>query len=122
VIRARLLLFIPLLPARWAIPVLQELRKTVATATKLVTEIDLRFKTGASADELLGRLDDAIATLTQQATGVADLPEDLRNEITRLFSLVQTAIATGNEWLARTGPELASLHLRQRLQRAYGVP
>jgi hypothetical protein len=121
VIRARLLLFIPLPLALWAIPVLQELRETVAAAIKLVAEIDLRFKSGVPADELLGRLDAAIATLTQQATGVADLPEDLRNEITQLFSLIQTAVTTGNEWLARTGPELASQHLRQRLHRAYGV-
>jgi hypothetical protein len=122
VIRARLLLFIPLPLALWAIPVLQELRETVTAANQLVAEIDFRFKTGAPAGELLARLDTVIATLAQQATGVAELPDDLKNEITRLFSLVQTAIATGNEWLALTGPELASQHLRHRLHRVYGVP
>lgn len=98
------------------------MRETVATATQLVAEIDLQLKTGAPADELLTRLDATLATLTQQATGAASSPDDLRNEITQLFALVQTAITTGNEWLARTGPELASQHLRQRLHRAYGVP
>jgi len=102
--------------------VLQEVRNTVAVATRLVAEIGLRFKTGEPADELLGRLEATIATLAQQAAGVANLPDDLQNEITQLLALVQEAVTTGDEWLAQTGPELASQHVRQRLQRAYGVP
>jgi hypothetical protein len=102
--------------------VLQELRNTAAVATQLVAEIGLRFKTGEPADELLARLDATIATLAQQASGVENLPDDLRNEITQLLALVQEAVTTGDEWLARTGPEVASQHVRQRLNRAYGVP
>ncbi len=94
----------------------------MAVATRLVAEIGLRFKTGEPADELLGHLEATIATLAQQATGVANLPDDLQNEITQLLALVQEAVTTGDEWLAQTGPELASQHVRQRLQRAYGVP
>ncbi len=97
--------------------------ETVAAATGLVAEIGLRFKAGDAADDLLAQLDADLAALTRQVPGTAeDLPEDLRTEIARLLSLVQTAVATGDEWLARTGPELASQHVRQRLQRAYGVP
>ena len=97
--------------------------ETVAAATELVAEIGLRFKAGDAADDLLAQLDADLAALTRQAPGTAEeLPEDLRTEIARLLSLVQTVVATGDEWLARTGPELASQHVRQRLQRAYGVP
>lgn len=101
---------------------LQELRNTVAAATQLVAEIGLRFKTGEAADELLARLDATIATLAQQAAGVENLPDDLRDEITQLLALVQEAVTTGDDWLARTGPEVASQYVRQRLNRAYGVP
>ena len=97
--------------------------ETVAAATGLVAEIGLRFKAGDAADDLLAQLDADLAALTRPVPGTAeDLPEDLRTEIARLLSLVQTVVATGDEWLARTGPELASQHVRQRLQRAYGVP
>ena len=97
--------------------------ETVAAATGLVAEIGLRFKAGDAADDLFTRLDAVLVALARQVPGTAeDLPEDLRTEIARLLSLVQTAVATGDEWLARTGPELASQHVRQRLQRAYGVP
>lgn len=97
--------------------------ETVAAATGLVAEIGLRFKAGDAADDLFVRLDAVLAALARPVPGTAeDLPEDLRTEIARLLSLVQTVVATGDEWLARTGPELASQHVRQRLQRAYGVP
>lgn len=97
--------------------------ETVAAATGLVAEIGLRFKAGDAADDLFARLDAVLAALARPVPGTAeDLPEDLRTEIARLLSLVQTVVATGDEWLARTGPELASQHVRQRLQRAYGVP
>ena len=100
--------------------------ETVAAATGLVAEIGLRFKAGDAADDLFARLDAVLAVLAALARPVPgtaeDLPEDLRTEIARLLSLVQTVVATGDEWLARTGPELASQHVRQRLQRAYGVP
>ena len=99
------------------------MRDTVTAATGLVAEIGIRFTAGDAADDLFARLEAALATLTRQAPGTAEgLPDDLRAEIARLLSLVQTAVATGDDWLARTGPELASQHVRQRLQRAYGVP
>lgn len=99
---------------------LQELRELVAAATELVAEIGLRFKQGDSADEHVVQLESQLATLVQQASGV-ELPPDLRTEIAALLSRVQETVATGDEWLARTGPELASQHARQRLRRAYGV-
>jgi hypothetical protein len=123
VIRARLTLFIPLPTALWAIPVLQEMRETVAGAASLVAEIGLRFKAGDPADDLVRRLETELATLAQLTSGKAGaLPDDLRTEIARLFSLVQETVATGDEWLARIGPELAAQHVRHRLKRAYGVP
>jgi hypothetical protein len=122
VIRARFLLFIPLPPALWAIPVLQELRETVAAATELVAEIGLRFKQGDPAEEQVARLESQLATLAEQASGAAELPPGLQAEIAALLSRVGETVATGDEWLARTGPELATQHARQRLRRAYGVP
>ena len=121
-IRARLLLFIPLPPALWAILVLQEIRETVAAAAKLVAEIGVRFRAGDPANELVGRLETALATLTRLTSGTADdLPDDLREAMARLYSLVQATVAIGDEWLARTGPELAAQNARLRLKRAYGV-
>lgn len=102
---------------------LQELRDTVADATKLVAEIGLRFKAGDPADELVLHLEAVLAGMFRQMAGMAsEIPDDLRAQIAQLLNQVQIAVASGDEWLAQTGPELATLHLRQRLQRAYGVP
>ena len=119
-IRASNLLFIPYHPALWAIPVLQELRELVAVATKLIAEIDLRFKAGDPASELIRRLESTLAVLAQRTSGVTELPDDLRTEIAHLLSRVQDAVTTGDAWLDQTGPELAAQQLRQRLQRTYG--
>jgi hypothetical protein len=121
VILARFLLFLPLPPALWAIPVLQELREQLAAATELVAEIGLRFKQGDAAEEQVALLESRLATLVPLASGTVELPPDLRAEITELLSRVQETVATGDDWLARTGPELATQHARQRLRRAYGV-
>jgi hypothetical protein len=122
VIRARFLLFFHFIPALWAIPVLQELREQVAAATELVAEIGLRFKQGDSATEQVAQLESCLAALAQQVSGTVEVPSDLRDKIAELLSRVQETVATGDEWLAQTGPELATQHARQRLRRAYGVP
>ncbi|QJW94377.1 hypothetical protein FTUN_1897 [Frigoriglobus tundricola] len=121
-IRARLFLFVPLPLALWAILVLQEMRATVAGAAKLIAEIGVRFKSGDSALELIRRLETELATLFRLSAGkVHDLPDDLRTEIAQLLARVQATVAIGDDWLARTGPELATQHVRLRLKRAYGV-
>jgi hypothetical protein len=98
------------------------MRVTVAGAAKLVAEIGVRFKAGDPADELMRRLEADLATLSRLTSGKVDgLPDDLRNEIAGLLALVQATVAVGDEWLARTGPELASQSTRLRLKRAYGV-
>ena len=114
------MLFIPYHPALWAIPVLQELRELVAIATELIAEIDLRFKAGDPANELIRRLESTLAVLAQRTSGVTELPDDLRTEIAHLLSRVQDAVTTGDAWLDQTGPELAVQQLRQRLRRTYG--
>jgi len=122
VIRVRLLLFIPLPLALWAILVLQEMRVTVAGAAKLIAEIGVRFKAGDPAEELVRRLESDLATLSRLTAGkIDDLPDDLRTEMAKLLTLVQETVATGDEWLAKTGPELAAQNTRLRLNRAYGV-
>ncbi len=98
------------------------MRATVAGAAKLIAEIGVRFKSGDSAPELIRRLETEIVNLFRLTSGkVDDLPDDLRNEIAKLLALVQTTVAVGDDWLARTGPELASQHVRQRLRRTYGI-
>jgi hypothetical protein len=114
------LLFYPYQPVLWAILVLQELRELVTDATKLVTEIELRFKAGDPASELVRRLESTLAVLVQRASGATELPDDLRTEIAHLLSRVQEAVTTGGAWLDQTGPELAAQQLRQRLRRTYG--
>jgi hypothetical protein len=98
------------------------LRATVVGAAKRIAEIDVRFKSGDSALELIRQLETDIATVFRLTSGkVDDLPDDLRNEIANLLALVQATIAVGDDWLARTGPELATQHVRLRLRRAYGI-
>ncbi len=97
---------------------LQELRETVAAATELVAEIGLRFERGDPADELVARLESRLAGLTRPAV---EVPDELRAEIADLLVRVRETVATGDGWLARTGPELATQHARERLRRAYGV-
>jgi phage shock protein A len=93
----------------------------VASATELVAEIGLRFKQGDSAAEQVAQLESRLAAISQRASGAVELPPDLRDRIAALLSRVQETVAAGDEWLARTGPELATQHARQRLRRAYGV-
>ncbi|WP_171470390.1 hypothetical protein [Frigoriglobus tundricola] len=98
------------------------MRATVAGAAKLIAEIGVRFKSGDSALELIRRLETELATLFRLSAGkVHDLPDDLRTEIAQLLARVQATVAIGDDWLARTGPELATQHVRLRLKRAYGV-
>lgn len=92
----------------------------MAAATELVAEIGLRFKQGDAAEEQVAQLESRLAAVAQQA-GTVEVPSDLREKIAELLSRVQETVATGDEWLARTGPELATQHARQRLKRAYGV-
>jgi hypothetical protein len=61
-----------------------------------------------------------IERLTTQA---GELPDDVRTGITQLLSQLQAATTVGDAWLeAAAGPELATLHLRARVHKAYGVP
>jgi hypothetical protein len=87
----------------------------------LVAEIGLRFKQGDSATEPIARLGARLTTLTQLAAEAVDLPPDVQEGIATLLTRIQETVALGDEWLARTGPELAAQHLRQRLRRVYGV-
>lgn len=100
---------------------IQELRDAVADATALVAEIGVRFASGDPVPELVARLESRLSVLAQLSTG-AELPAELRDEIADLLARVGETVAAGDEWLAQTGPELASEHTRQRLRRVYGVP
>jgi hypothetical protein len=51
-----------------------------------------------------------------------EVPSDLQSEIVALLSRLGETVGIGDEWLARTGPELATQYARERLRRAYGVP
>ena len=117
-IRAEFLRFFHFPQARWAIPVLQELREMVAAATELVAEIGLRFERGDPADELVTRLESRLAVLTRPGV---EVPDELRAAIAVLLVRVRETVAAGDEWLVRTGPELATQYARERLRRADGV-
>lgn len=98
---------------------LQEVRETVAAATALAAEIGLRLKSGDSADDALGRLAELLTRLPALPN---PLPDDLRGALTELSACVGTAVSAGGEWLAEAGPALATARVRDRLNRAYGVP
>jgi len=119
VICARLFLFIPAPLALGAIPVLQELRAAISAATAVVAEIEVRFKSGDSADALIAKLGSLVAVLARHPADT--IPAELQSEIAQLLVRIQETVGVGEDWLERTGPELASHHCRQRLQRAYGV-
>lgn len=121
-IRARVVHFSPHFPARWAIPVLQELRATVAEATVAVAEIADLLKIGDPATGAIDRLRSLLTTLGQQATAAGDLPEELQTAIAELLGRLGATVAAGDTWLARADQELSAQQVRQRLQRAYGVP
>lgn len=119
---ARILNFYPHTQALRAIPVVQELRDATAEVRELLAEIGLRFKAGDAAEELLIRLEQRLAALVSQMSSTAELPLEMRDEITELLSRVHEAVAAGTEWLDATGPELASQNTQVRLRRTYGVP
>ncbi len=121
-IRARDAHFFPHFPARWAILVLQELRATVADATAAVAEIADLLKIGDPATDAIDRLRSLLTTLAQQAPAAGDLTEELRTRIADLLGSLGATVATGDTWLARADQELTAQQVRQRLQRAYGVP
>ena len=89
---------------------------------RLIVDPELTPIQGDPAEEQVAQLESRLAAMAQQVSGVVDVPPDVREQIAELLSRVQETVATGDEWLARTGPELATQHVRQRLRRAYGVP
>lgn len=95
------------------------MREAVADASALASAVSERFERGDAAPELVAQLGSRVAVL---ATGAADLPADLRSQLAALLARVESAVAAGDGWLTRTGPELATEHARLRLRRAYGVP
>jgi hypothetical protein len=99
--------------------VLQEVRDAVAAATELAAEIGQRFKSGDSADEALARLAELLSRLPAHP---GPLPDDLRSALAELEARVGSAVEAGGAWLADTGPALAAGRVRDRLNRAYGVP
>jgi hypothetical protein len=101
--------------------VLQKLRATLAAARTVVGEIEVRFKNGDPATEALQQLHTLVPVLMEDTRTVGDLPDELRAELAELLQRIRAAVATGDEWLASTEPELIALQLQQRLRRAYGV-
>ncbi len=95
----------------------QEMREALSEATTLLEEIAIRFQAGDPAEELTTRLGDLLATLGR----VTLLPE-LNREFHVLAHGLEQAIATGQQWLDQASEQLATHQLRQRLQRAYGLP
>jgi hypothetical protein len=102
-----------------AIPVIQEVRDTVAAATALATEIGLRFKSGDAADGALAELAELVARVPAVPEPV---PDDLRAALDELNTRVTTALRAGGAWLADSGSAIAAERVRDRLNRAYGVP
>jgi hypothetical protein len=100
--------------------VLDELRAAVASASALVEEIGRRFRDGDAAGECLTRLEAELSAVTRRAAEAAPVPRDVSEQIAALLTRVREVILTGEEWLARAGPELAARHTRDRLRRAYG--
>lgn len=98
---------------------IQEVRETIAAASALAAEIGLRFKSGDPADESLARLAELLARVPALPEPV---PDDLRGALSELSARVASALDSGGEWLAGTGPALVAERVRDRLHRAYGVP
>lgn len=98
---------------------LQEVRDTVAAATALAAEIGLRFKSGDPADDALARLSEL---LTRVAAHTGPVPDDLRTALAELSAHMTAALSVGGEWLSGTGTAIATERVRDRLNRAYGVP
>jgi hypothetical protein len=97
------------------------MRVTVDTARAIVAEIAVRFQNGDPAHQALTRLQAVVPALVRHAHDEGALPDELRAEIATLIERVGAAVATGNEWLNRTEPELVARLVRQRLRRTYGV-
>jgi hypothetical protein len=96
------------------------MRVTIAAATKAVAEIAVRFKNGDSADDAIRRLNVLVPVLVRYTT-VGDLPDEVRAELAQLFDRIRDAVATGDEWLVQTEPELIALQVQKRLRRVYGM-
>ena len=89
-------------------------------ANELVAEIGARFEHGDSADPQTERLASLIASIGQSVATVGELPDDLKVEIAGLLARIEAATMTGDRWLEATaGPELATLHMRARVQKVY---
>lgn len=92
-------------------------------ANGLVADIGRRFESGNTADEQTERLAELVVGLRELAARVGALPDDLRIEIAGLLARVQATTMAGDRWLEATaGPELATLHMRARVQKVYGLP
>jgi hypothetical protein len=95
------------------------MRATIATATKVATEIATRFRNGDPAADSLERLNALVPVLARLTPAAGSLPAEVRGEFVRLLDRVRAAVAAGDEWLARREPELIAHQARLRLRRAY---
>jgi len=50
------------------------------------------------------------------------VPDDLRAALAELTARVNEAVRAGGEWLSGAGSAIAAERVRDRLNRAYGVP
>jgi hypothetical protein len=110
--------FLSFLTSSAAVAVLQDIEQTLNTATELVAEIAKSFQSGDPADKELSDLAACLAGL--DGCDPTTLPEGARARVELLHRRVEEALSLGRQWLEKTGPELASQQVRQRLQRAYG--
>jgi hypothetical protein len=97
------------------------MRATIAAVTTVVAEITVRFRNGDPAKDALQRLQALVPSLVNRARAAGELPEEVRSELAALFDRVRAAVAIGDEWLARTEPELIALQVQKRLRTAYRV-
>jgi hypothetical protein len=97
------------------------MRETIAATATVVAEIEVRFKNGDPATDALQKLQTLVPDLLRYAQRSGDLPDEVRAELGGLFDRIRAAVATGDEWLAQTEPELIAQQVRQRLKRAYGI-
>jgi hypothetical protein len=95
------------------------MRVMIAAATTVVAEIAVRFQNGDPATDALQRLQRTLLPALARHAAGGDLPDDIRAQIAALLDRVRAAVATGDQWLARTEPELIAQQARLRLRRAY---
>lgn len=104
--------------------VLDELRVAMTAAEAMADGLATQFAQGEPSPEQTEELVECLTVISSRAAQFpGKIPDEIRTRLSSLTQRLSQAVQSGETWLNQiAGPQLAEMHLAERLRRAYGLP